>query len=82
MRLNRDETIAAVLDVLRRAPMYVELLGVSSRGGSNRVEVMVAIETPDDDRHRRLLNLTRHDRAALKAELQQKLDDGPHKIPA
>jgi hypothetical protein len=82
MRLNRDETTAAVLDVLQRAPLHVDLLGVSSRGRSNRVEVMVAIEGRGDDHRRRLLNLTRNDRAALMAELQRKLNDELGEITA
>jgi hypothetical protein len=75
MRLTHEEITAVILDVLRRSELPVELVGFSSKGGTDRIEILVTIKGCHESPCQLLLNLSRGSREALEAELRRKLQD-------
>jgi hypothetical protein len=75
MRLTHDEITAVVQDVLHRSDRLVQLVGLSSKGGTDRIEILVTIKCCHESPCQLLLNLSRGSREALEAELRPKLRD-------
>ena len=75
MRLTHEEITAVILDVLRRSELPVKLVGFSSKGGTDRIEILVTIKGCHESPCQLLLNLSRGSREALEAELRRKLQD-------
>jgi hypothetical protein len=53
----------------------VEVVGASTHGGSDRVELLVSVADPEDGRRMRMLNLTRTERADFERDLRSRLDE-------